>query len=336
MLRLMLLAGLVVAAALFGTFQPLNSQAQSHDADQFIIGIQGTDGVIVPFAQYRQGQWLSPWPKPDCHCEEPDNDEPNTLTDQEKPWFEQYLKPSSKWYLSAAPGADKNRATEVIKTSKVVKVDSHCTTVWGLANDNPIRPDNDGYRKKRGVVTSADGKVSMVNELSNTSPDWGRVRDFIAADFSRAEAVAISRRAGEGVSIDLPAAEERNRKALSLSELYSSRTAIEGQLIYYFEARKEYPKRRFSNDESCNNYSILSGWIIQDRQGRLQLVDSLAYLTDCDMKEAGTMNPLGTLVIDSRVFVIVEALGYEDESYVIFELNDSGIHRLLETYAGGC
>jgi hypothetical protein len=235
--------------------------------------------------------------------------------------------------LSSVNSVGLNPSVEVVKTSKIVKVDSHCAQVWALVGDHPSPPDNVGYHAKRGVVLSINRQLLPLIELPGTSADGTAVRDFISADFARAESVGFSQ---TSIGIDIPDAQERSRVPLSLLRVYSGQSEIDGRRIYYFEARKEYRKRAFSSDAGCSNYSVSSGWVIQNQQGQLRLIHSLAYLTDCDGKENVTTIPLGTLILDGRTFIIAEELGYESESYVVLELTDSGMHRVLETYAGGC
>src|SRR4051794_25107093 len=51
-----------------------NSQV---NIDHFTISLVWPDGVLVPFAEYQEGKWLNPWPKPEVSLEE----EPNTVAD---------------------------------------------------------------------------------------------------------------------------------------------------------------------------------------------------------------------------------------------------------------
>jgi hypothetical protein len=85
MFKQLIFGFLATASFLSATLQSVVPQARTSTADKFIIGVLRLDDVIVPFAQYRNGRWLNPWPRPDCYCDEPNNDEPNSLTDQPKP-----------------------------------------------------------------------------------------------------------------------------------------------------------------------------------------------------------------------------------------------------------
>jgi hypothetical protein len=56
--------------------------------------------------------------------------------------------------------------------------------------------------------------------------------------------------------------------------------------------------------------------------------------TDCDRKGPSTMIPMGLMTLKHQVFLFVREHGWEDESYTILKLNQSGFHRVLLT--DGC
>lgn len=58
-------------------------------------------------------------------------------------------------------------------------------------------------------------------------------------------------------------------------------------------------------------------------------------LTDCDGKERGSRVELfSVMTLDNGTFLFTVEHGWEDESYSIYELKDSGLDRLLETLGG--
>jgi hypothetical protein len=134
-----------------------------------------------------------------------------------------------------------------------------------------------------------------------------------------------------------PSSAERKEAKLTAGKLYRSREPINGQRIYYIEAKKEYKNPAFAGTEpSCHTISFFKGWILQNENGRLSSIDSRYMLSDCDMKAIASTKLLGILTISGRIFVMTEDHGYEDESYVILELKGSRIKRVLRVYGGGC
>src|ERR1700730_7564977 len=143
---LVTLASLAMTLSSATVLKHPRAPVQTNSDDTFIVGILGPDGVIVPFAQYANQKWTNPWHSP--QPEEPP-DEPDTIADLEKPWFESSTKPSSDWYLWSTSGEP-----TTLKTSKMVQVDSHCQHVWGLVTDYPKQPAKDGCARNVGAVLS--------------------------------------------------------------------------------------------------------------------------------------------------------------------------------------
>ena len=46
------------------------------------------------------------------------------------------------------------------------------------------------------------------------------------------------------------------------------------------------------------------------------------------------MIPLGIMTLKEQIFLFMREHGWEDESYTILELNQSGLHRVLLTVGG--
>ena len=94
--------------------------------DHFIASLITSDAVLVPFAQYRQGHWENPWSKSSDSSEK----EPNTIASLPEPWFAEIRVPSPVWYFWSARGK-----AHFLNASKIVEVQSHCQTVWGIVSD---------------------------------------------------------------------------------------------------------------------------------------------------------------------------------------------------------
>src|ERR1044071_476968 len=92
------------------------------DANHFAVSLLFKDGSLLPFAEYREGRWLNPWPKPASSSDE----EPNTVANLSRPWFAEGKRPSAVWYFWTPDGEP-----HALKAGKVMKVDTHCQTAWG-------------------------------------------------------------------------------------------------------------------------------------------------------------------------------------------------------------
>jgi hypothetical protein len=119
-----------------------------------------------------------------------------------------------------------------------------------------------------------------------------------------------------------------------LKTLYRSKSRLNGAYLYYFEAEKRHKSQSVSADRDCPDISLFQGWTTADERGGMGLLDSRQYLTDCDLKGPSSMTPLGLLRFENTAYLFVTEHGWEDESYLILELDNSGLHKVLETFGG--
>jgi hypothetical protein len=303
--------------------------AQTGSDDSFIVGVFRSDGAIVPFARYANRTWTNPWhsPRPDAQPDEPD-----TIADLPKPWYESFVKPPAEWHLSLL-----SAGASAVRTSRNIQVCSHCQQVWGLLTDYPNAkpPEPNACVSNLGIALSEKKQTSPIEELTAASPDWKELMTFLGEKFEQSEAAGLADELMRQYASQLPTAPERAKVRLSMLHLYRSKLSDEGPVVFYFEAGKEYPKPREANDTGCDNLSLFNGWVAAEH-GNLALLDSHYQLTDCDMKEGGLTVPFAVLHLDGKKFVVVEEIEYEGESYVVLEIRKSSVRRVLETYAGSC
>jgi hypothetical protein len=288
--------------------------------DHFIASLITSDAVLVPFAQYRQGQWENPWPKSSDSSEK----EPNTLASLPKPWFAEDRIPPAVWYFWPPRGK-----VHFLNASKIVEVQNHCQTLWGIVSDLPKEELVDNRYGIIGVALDTDRKVNPSYELNKTQDEWSKLHSFIQPEFSKEEknkATELSR------FLKPPPREEQKNKSITLSHLYQMTIENTGERLYYFESLKEYRKPIPTNDQSCNDV-FFNGWI-SAKSGELKLIDSKIGWTDCEGRLDSI--PLGLLVLDNQVFIFTRDFGYEDEMYLIFKLSESRIQMVLETQGGSC
>jgi hypothetical protein len=328
--KLVALTLLAAALSNAGWVKHARVPAQTSRGDTLIVGVFRPDGVIVPFARYAKRKWTNPWhsPQPDAQPDEPD-----TIADLPKPWYESFVKPSVKWYLSPSTGD-----ASTVRTSKNIQVCSHCQQVWGVLSDypNPQQPEKNTCPRNLGIALSKKKQTRVMEQLPSSSADWKQMMTFLGPEFERAEKAGISAIVSQQYAAQLPSLAERTRVPPSLLNLYRSELNDGGQVLFYFEVSKEYPKPRDANDPGCNNISLLGGWVIRNTQGKLTLLDSRYSPTDCDWKEGGLVLPFAVLLLDGKKFVIVDEIGYEGESYTILEIRKDSVRRVLETYGGSC
>jgi len=82
--------------------------AKDNSMSQFMVGILRADGTLVPFAQYGNGGWWNPWPKPRQVAEsiyaERSEVLDHSLTDLSEPWFKQCGEIPISWFFWSSAG----------------------------------------------------------------------------------------------------------------------------------------------------------------------------------------------------------------------------------------
>lgn len=311
-----------------------------HDeASQFIAGILRGDGTVVPFAQYGNGGWFNPWPNPQQSAEniyaEDTKVIPHSLGELAEPWFRHCGKIPKTWYfwsLAATPA--------VLRVAQVVKVENHSQTNWALLTDFPKQSAEDNHHHNMGVALNVNHKIEPMIEIKTESVE-PNLRSFIKQLFDEAENTELNKiRAEQSPEIKAAtpffslSSEELAKMRMSITKLCRSKSSLNGKHLYYFEAEKQYQKPATSIDPSCNDVSLFQGWVEATELGELGLMDSRLFLTNCDRKGPSSATPLGIMTLKDEVFLFVSEHGWEDESYVILELSNSGLQKVLETFGG--
>jgi hypothetical protein len=311
------------------TMDSADIPAQDTDRNQFTIGILRGDSVIIPFGEYRDGKWLARWPKPDGFGEDIDN----SLADLPDAWFDRNKGLSTTWYYRSS-----SDVATLIKASKIIKVQNHCQENWAVLCDFPGQALKAGeLHRNVGVALDIDKWIDNPIEIINSSKERRRITSFIRPAFDKSEGIKPPGIDSLEPFVHYPSSAERRKARLIISRLYRNREPIDGQRIYYVEAKKEYKNPFFSKtDPSCNTISFFKGWVVQNKRGGLGLIDSRYILSDCDMKATTLTKLLGILPMRDRIFFITEDHGYESESYRILELKGSRIKQVLKVYGGAC
>ena len=104
----------------------------------------------------------------------------------------------------------------------------------------------------------------------------------------------------------------------------------------YFVAEKKYSTARYPEAAQCTAVTIMTGWLMPTDTGTYAVLHPRVFLTDCDAKEGRTAVPFGAFRVSNQLYWVIQEHGYEDESYLIAELRQSGIRYPIEVNGGGC
>jgi len=284
------------------------------DTRQFIVSVVRADGTLLPFAQYSNGGWSNPWPAPRQAAEDIYSEAteviPHSLGDLPEPWFKQCGKVPKTWYFWTSASAP-----TVLNTVKVMQVENHSNKNWALLTDFPKPDSSDGHHRNIGVALNVNEKIEPLIQVKVDSVEVAGVVSFIRELFDDAEKSKLK------------------PIQFSITSLYRSKSSLNGKYLYYFEAEKQYEKPATATDRSCHDISLFQGWISDEGNGALGLMASRLFLTDCDIKGPSTSTPLGIMTFKNETFLFVSEHGWEDERYLILEL-DTGLHKVLETFGG--
>ena len=301
--KLILTVALLFALAGSQEVNEDRTEAARDDASQFIVAILRADGTLVPFAQYGNGGWMNPWPKPRQSAEsiytESTEEIPHSLGDLPEPWFKQCGKIPKRWYFWSSAGT-----RTVLNADKVVQVENHSQNNWALTTDFPKQNTDNTHHRNLGIAATADQKIEPLIEIRFDAAEAKELTSFVRQAFKKAETA-------------------------ELKTLYRSKSRLDGEYLYYFEA-----EQKVSANRDCPDISLFQGWTTADELGGMGMLDSRQFLTDCDLKGPSFMTPLGLLRLQKSTYLFVAEHGWEDESYLILDLNTSGLHKVLETFGG--
>lgn len=307
------------------------SSVKDPGPSSFLVAVLRADGVLVPFAQYGNGGFYNPWPKPQPCRGCTDEIYPHSLGELPQPWFVQGGSMPKRWYFRSPNGA-----LTVLKTLKIAEVENHSQKNWAVRTDFPHERVELPHHRNIGIAITANIRIESMSE---SKLELERLTSFIKDAFDAEETMKIERLASYDPSgtaslfrFGLSESAAVRKRTEVTTKFYRSESPINGEYLYYFQATKKYAIPRFA---SSGHVSLFRGWasVAARQEGQLGVILSEIVFTDTDMKGPTTSLPLGILKVTGRTFIFVEEHGWEDESYVILELN-GGIHRLLETFGG--
>ena len=323
---------LVLVSVAVPLWSPIKlSSVEDPSPKSFLVAVLRADGVLVPFAQYGNWGFYNPWPKPQPCRGCTDEIYPHSLGQLPQPWFMQGGSMPKRWYFRSPNGA-----LTVLKTLKIIEVENHSQKNWAVRTNFPHERVELPHHRNIGIAITANMRIESMNE---SKLEHERLTSFIKDAFDAEETMKIERLATDDpigteslFKFGLSESAAVRKRAETITKFYRSESPINGEYLYYFQATKKYEIPRLA---SSGHVSLFSGWatVAARQEGQLGVIVSEIVFTDTDMKGPTTSLPLGVLKIGGRTFIFVEEHGWENESYVILELN-GGIHRLLETFGG--
>lgn len=283
---------------------------------RFTVAIVRPDGALVPFAAYDAGRWERAWPEAD----EPT--EAKTIDSVPSVWRRRGGRVPDVWRVWPASGVTPIDA----KVIGLEVAEAHCSSQVVLKTNLP-KADLD-HPLKFGIALDASSVVvGTVEHVRRADSVWAAAERTVRANFSRLE-MAQAARNGE------PLPRENPMPPMQITALY--REARSARSPLYFVAEKRYRTPRLPQDRQCNTRTIVTGWLVPADTGTYRLLDPKVFVTDCDAKEASIGLPLAAFRVSGQLFWVLQAHGYEDETYVIAEIRETAVRYPIEVNGGGC
>lgn len=312
-------------------------QIEGGTSNRPLVGVVRSDGTIVPFAEYRNKIWWNPWPE--ITEFDPNNGIPSkSLSRHPEPWFSACVNADCAWYFW--PTSDTRR---ILSSRKVVQVENHSDKNWALFTDmsNAVPDKNGAHHKNIGLALNTDLKLEGMKDIDVASKEAKDALAFIGPTFlslenEENERILHVRESKEFYEkTGFPVSKRKRTKVeITLTKLRRTSSTTDGRHLYYFQMEKEYERPKVLPDGQCQHISELSGWLVKEKDGSLNLTNERFWIPDCDNKGGISVEMSNILRLDDRNFVITVEHGYDNENYVIYELEDGNLKRLLETFGG--
>jgi hypothetical protein len=282
---------------------------------RFTVAIVRPDGRLVPFAAYEAGRWERAWPEAD------EATDVTTIENVPSVWRRRGDSVPDVWRAWPTSGGRPIDA----KVSGLEAVKAHCFLQIALTTNLPEAKLE--HPLKFGIaVDSSSVPVAVIEQVRRSDAIWTVAERVVLGNLPRLEAAQAANRSQLPRETPMPAAQ--------ITALYREAGSLQSPL--YFVAEKKYRTPQSPRDPECNALIMMTGWLVPTDAGTHTLVDSRVFVTDCDMKEVRIGLPLAAFRVSGRVFWVVQEHGYEDETYVIAEIRETGIRYLVEVNGGGC
>lgn len=212
-----------------------------------------------------------------------------------------------------------------VRITAPVLREAHCEAVWGLSTR--LQPFD---HETTAVATNIQSGIRPFATSALSALSDPPLAAFLRAAFEKSEAEAIRARPADAKAI--PA----RRTVSDLSyQLRCVQTGKGDDELCSCSASRPLGAAPPAADPACDETVVVQGWVSK-RGDVFTLLKADATITDCDAKALRTSSPLILIAAGSRTFIVVREHGYEDESFVVFEVRGRRLERVLEVPGGGC
>jgi hypothetical protein len=280
-----------------------------------IAGLLG-GSTLVPLAQFAGGRWERTWPGPGEQVEM----KFSKIAQLPKAWFPVPGGVPSEWFLwtEEIHGAP-------LRITAPVLGEAHCEAVWGLSTR--LQPFS---HETTAIATNVQSGIRPFGASTPSAISDPPLAAFLRAAFEKSETEAMRARPADAKAT--PA----HRTVTDPSyELRCVQTGKGDDELCSFEASRPLRAAPPAADPACDETVLVQGWVSKTGQG-FTLLKADATIIDCDAKGLRTSSPQILISTGSQTFIVVKEHGYEDESFVVYEVRGRRLEKVFDVPGGGC
>lgn len=293
-----------------------------------LASIVQTDGMLLPFAEYKDGSWKTTWVTDEAPpvsgwaaSDNPAYQKSMPLSDVPQKWTGYPSNRLARWYLSSVA---RHNATLHVDHAGMFPI--HCGQTWGLATDMPKRSWKSFPIQKAGVAFTSPQEFHGMMSVVRKGKRFATLSSYVRSVFGPLHQKAVEDYTG-------PQAPQSNVEIRA----WATESPIDGRTWYYVQARRSYGVARDAEPAAkCELISFLTAWLEGAESHPLKMISHRFFKTDCDMQAVSTEQPFGVLHLEGRNYLFTQINGYEDETYRISTVDSEGLHSVLEASGGGC
>jgi hypothetical protein len=308
------------------SMEALRPQEAAVAARRGVVAVLRRDGLLLPFASFKDDGFKAPWP--------------DGLRDKSVPLNLESVP--DDWWGGEVPSGWRARLTdgterEIQVTTPQVYV-SGCESRLGVrtdyTSDQPIPEVPVEPYPKDGVVISNGAILEPIEQVRPETSGGPRLLEVLTPELNDLEDGILRRIRGSSGWRHPAEAGERHDTPVRFEAWYRTAAGERGWHASYVESVRAYAPG--PADEGCGLETFFSGWVFEDPADRNHLrVDLNARVTYCDRNGVLFMLPFGQMHRDGKTFWIYQLSGWDAEWYEVTQVEEQRARPVVEFYGGG-
>lgn len=273
--------------------------------EAFAIGAVVGDRLL-PIARFTGSGWLQSWPEPqDAATPFP------TLGQIPRDWLG--IEVPHEWTVWPRGGG----ATSRVRVTGTARLNGGCESPVSLTTDRTASAPATEFAD--GVATAGDQTVDQIVPIPRDDPAYGRLRAALAAAFELPDIKGLSKT-------------DSAKAPLNIEEAYQDAPPITPRFLVVGEKHVTQPSGVLVGIR-------VTAWIREPAPGLLATETiSGAPIGASESVSPGiaTVVPIGALTVLGQRLWLVQQVGYEGTTFILYDVGSPAILRVLAASGGGC